>query len=293
MPAAARVTIMAAVLCAALAACSSTQASSDPPHTPRATATPFVVPTPMTRLALVDIPVAGQPPVAGTPWFLAIGDSITFGFTVDPARAGSNSSWALQLQGLLAASGRPWKLYDTACNAENTRTYYTRCLGRSTVPFLINQSQHDAALKAVRTHRRDLRAIFVALGSTDLLGDERVSISLDTTVSSLRATLAAIVTELQGVAPGVPVIICNFYDPIANLLPASRDQVAVVNTMLAALAQELDVRLADFHGAINSPAAGRDEQLCSWIDCADGDIHPTVAGQARLARAALAALDSG
>ena len=50
--------------------------------------------------APVHIPVAGQAPQAGVPWYLAIGDSITFGFSADPARFGTNSSWALQLQDL-------------------------------------------------------------------------------------------------------------------------------------------------------------------------------------------------
>jgi lysophospholipase L1-like esterase len=237
-----------------------------------------------------SIPVAGHPPVAGAPWFLTIGDSITFGFTLDPARSGVNSSWALQLQALLAAQGRPWQLYDTACVSERTDTYYTRCPGRARTPFLAGTSQHDAAISAIAAHPAGLRAVFVDLGSNDLLRALRRDIPVDTAIAGLRAALARIVTELRAAAPGVLVILCNYYDPLANLEPSTVAQAMAVNAMVAAVAAETGARLADFFAAINTPAATPDRQLCRWVDCAHGDIHPTVAGQARLARAALAAL---
>jgi lysophospholipase L1-like esterase len=235
--------------------------------------------------------VAGQPPVAGRPWYLAIGDSVTFGFTVDPARFGTNSSWALQLQPLLAATGRTWTLYDTACSGERTDTYFTRCPGRRQVPFLHDQSQHDAALAAIAAHRADLRAIFVELGSNDLLADQRDNLSVDQSTARLRTQLTTIVQQLQAAAPGVPVVVCNYYDPLANALPATLAEIQVVNAMVAQVATARHARLGDFFSAINSVATGHDATLCTYVDCAHGDVHPTVGGQARLAHAALAALD--
>jgi len=277
--------VLPALLASALVACSGSDApASTATHRVTASAAPST--TPAGRF----IPVAGQPPVAGRPWFLAIGDSITFGFTVDPARAGVNSSWALQLQGLLAAQGRPWTLYDTACVSERTDTYYTRCPGRVQTPFLADTSQHDAAMAAIATHRADLRAIFVDLGSNDLLRALRRDISVDTAVSGLRTSLTRIVAELRAAAPGVPVILCNYYDPLVNLEPATRQQAIVVNTMVAQVARAAGARVADFYAAINTVPTGQDDRICEWVDCAHGDIHPTVAGQARLAQAALAAL---
>lgn len=286
-----RVAVAAAALTAtvALAACSSTATSAG--HTtahPTPTAQPTTAAiTPPASGLLHFIPVAGHPPVAGTPWYLAIGDSVTFGFSIDPARAGVNSSWALQLQGLLAASGRPWQLYDTACVSERTDTYFTRCPGRAQTPFLADQSQHDAALSAIRAHRAELRAIFVDLGSNDLLQALRANIGVVTATQGLHDRLARIVGELRAAAPRVPVILGNYYDPFANLEPATRAEVATVNAMVAELARTEGARLADFATAID----GDPKQLCTWVDCAHGDIHPTIAGQARLAHVALAALD--
>ena len=285
----------AAALAALLAACSSTTTPAHP--TPPLTPIPDPTATPTTTTAPGDqptaglIPVAGAPPVAGTPWFLTIGDSVTFGFSVDPARAGRNQGWPAQLQPLLAAGGRRWSLYDTACSGERTDTYYSRCPGAWQVPFLATTSQHDAALGAIKAHAADLRAIFVDLGSNDLLYAVRHGIDVTTGTANLRTALTRIVTELRSAAPRVPVILCNFYDPLANLQPATLPQLITVNAMVAGVARSTGARLADFFAAINTTTTTPDAHLCDFIDCAHGDVHPTVAGQARLARAALASLD--
>jgi lysophospholipase L1-like esterase len=275
-------TILGITAVALLSACGSTPA-------PTATSTPTPSPTAQAS-ARALIPVAGQPPVTGKPWYLAIGDSVTFGFTVDPARLGTNSSWALQLQPLLAATGRTWSLYDTACVSERTDTYYTRCPGRGQTPFLATTSQHDVAMAAIAAHRADLRAVFVDLGSNDLLSTLRRNTPLPAAVTALRTALTRIVTELQAAAPGVPLVLANFYNPLANLDPATQPQITVVNSMVADVARTTGSRLADFFSAIDSVTTGADPHLCDNVDCAHGDIHPTVAGQARLAKAALAAL---
>jgi lysophospholipase L1-like esterase len=237
-------------------------------------------------------PVAGHAPVGDQPWYLAVGDSVTSGFTLDPSRAAVNSAWAAQLQPLLAASGRNWSLYDTACPSERTATYSTLCPGRAAVPFLASTSQHDAAMSAIAAHRPGLRAVFVDLGSNDLLDGLRRGATAAQMSASLTAALTRIVDELRAAAPRVPVILGNFYDPLANLQPATRTELDQVNAAIAAVARATGAHLADFHSAIDTSTAVPDPALCTYVDCAHGDIHPTVAGHARLAAAALAALDA-
>jgi lysophospholipase L1-like esterase len=281
-----------AVLAGLLAACGSAAAPSRP--TPAPTQSAVASPSGSGANSLFSVvPVAGHAPSGSEPWYLAVGDSVTFGFSIDPARFGVNSSWPQQLQPLLAASGRAWSLYDTACPSERTDTYLTLCPGRSQVPFLATTSQHDAAMAAVSTHHGTLHAIFVDLGSNDLLRGLRSGATVDTMTATLRTALTRIVTELQAAAPGVPVILCNFYNPLANLQPATRPQLATVNAMVASVAAATHVRLADFFAAVNATPDATDPQLCTYVDCAHGDVHPTVAGQARLAQAALRALDAG
>ena len=239
--------------------------------------------------APVHIPVAGQAPQAGVPWYLAIGDSITFGFSADPARFGTNSSWALQLQDLLAGSGRPWKLYDTACPSETTTTYFSHCPRRELVPFLAGQSQHDAALAAIHAHLADLRLIVVDLGSNDLLRALRSGENVVTAYGALRVNLDKILGELTQAAPSVPLVVANYYDPLENSQPATVTQLGLVNDVVRSLAASHHARLADFFAAINTPSPP-DPDLGKYVDLAHFDIHPTVAGHARLAQAALAAL---
>lgn len=277
---------------AVLAGCSGAAAPrvSPTPTVAAATSAPAAARTPRAGSPGI-VPVAGRAPSGNTPWYLAVGDSVTSGFTVDPSRAGVNSAWALQLQPLLAASGRAWSLYDTACPSERTATYYTLCPGRAAVPFLAATSQHDAAMGAIAAHRATLHAVFVDLGSNDLLDGLRHGATVAQMTASLSAALTRVVTDLHGAAPSVPVILCNFYDPFANLQPATRAELVQVNAAVAAVARATGARLADFYSAIDTSTAIPDPSLCLYVDCAHGDVHPTVAGHARLARAALAALD--
>jgi lysophospholipase L1-like esterase len=158
------------------------------------------------------------------------------------------------------------------------------------VPFLASISQHDAAMAAISAHRDTLHAVLVDLGSNDLLRGLRSGATVDAMAAGLRTTLTRIVTELQAAAPGVPVILCNFYNPLANLDPATRPQLATVNATVASVAAATHARLADFFSAVNTTPDATDPQLCTYVDCAHGDVHPTVAGQARLAQVALQAL---
>ena len=259
---------------------STTATSSPPPSAPADSAQP----------ASAVIPVPGKPPVTDQPWYLVVGDSVSFGFTQDPARYGTNSSWALQLQPLLAAAGRPWQLYDTACPSETTATYTGACPLRRFVPDLATRSQRDVALAAVAAHRADLRLIVVELGSNDLLHARTTDAA--TVIPALTAALTRIVGELQQAAPGVPVILCNYYDPLENLLPATVAPLEQVNAAVAELATRLHTGLADFFSAINT-VPPPDPDLGRYVDLAHSDIHPTVAGHTRLAEAMLRSVLAG
>jgi lysophospholipase L1-like esterase len=238
----------------------------------------------------VAIPPAGSPPQTGHPWFLAIGDSVTSGYTVDPARSGKNSTWALGLEQLLAQSGRAWSLYDVACAGETLESYRTHCHDRNVnTAVLQGRSQERTALDAIAAHGADLRLIVVELGSNDLLRVLRSGTPLQSAIDQVRTQLGAVVAELQAAAPGVPVIICNFYNPLENLLPTSESQLAQVNEIVTSVATARGARLADFHAAINTDPAP-DPLLCAYVDCAHLDVHPTIAGHLRLAQAVLAAL---
>ncbi|HEX3604938.1 MAG TPA: SGNH/GDSL hydrolase family protein [Candidatus Dormibacteraeota bacterium] len=245
-------------------------------------------PAPVSRGAaggpgFVRVPVAGAPPVAGMPWFLTIGDSITFGYTRDPQLAGTNISWAGVLERRLAAGGRRWRLFDIACPGESTVSYPQRCPGRRQMPLLAGRSQRAVALDAIAAHGADLRLIVVALGANDLLQALRADATI--TQVDLIAHLEAILTDLRAAAPGVPIVVAGMYNPFALASPRTEADLAPIDAAIAALGARLGDPYADFHAAINQPSDGA--PLCSLVDCADLDIHPTTLGQQRLAQSVL------
>jgi len=149
----------------ALSACGSGSAPpSHPASAPRATAAPAGAASRAPFGRPQPVPEAAAKLEPGVPWFLAVGDSITSGFTVDAARAAVNSSWAVQLAGLLATSGRPWRVYDTACPGETTLSYRTGCRDQTAIPLLHGHPQREVALAAIRAHGADLRLVVVDLG---------------------------------------------------------------------------------------------------------------------------------
>jgi len=230
--------------------------------------------------------------VAGAPWMLTVGDSITAGFTRDPARAGVNSSWAVQLAERLNRQGRHRALFNPACSGETTITYRTGCRLQATTPLLAGRPQRDVALAAVREHRADLKLIVVALGSNDLIHDRFRTEQQTALLKDLADRLDAIVTELQSAAPGVPVVVATYYDPFENSDPATLPGVRAANDAVRALAARRGARVAEVYAAINTDTAPA-PQLCEWIDCAHHDIHPTIAGHSRIADAVAAVLPPG
>ena len=238
----------------------------------------------------VSVPNADSTPRQGRPWLLTIGDSITYGYTEDPGRAGVNSGWPVQLMTLLATSGRSWQLVDTACPGETLVTYRTGC-PEAIAAGLGGETQHDLALQDIRTHRADLRAVFVDLGSNDLLEGYRTGAAANPAalIDQIGTRLNAILVELTAAAPGVPIVVANYYDPLANIDPSTLTGVAAANATVSAIATKDGARLADFASAVNT-APPPDPHLCSLVDCLHLDIHPTIAGQAALASVAFRVL---
>jgi lysophospholipase L1-like esterase len=219
-------------------------------------------------------------PRAGIPWFLAVGDSITYGFTMDPAVHG-NPSWATVLRDRLAAQGDPLALYSPACPGETTTTYAEgNCSGRGFVPALGGRSQRAAALDAIRERGATLRLIVVELGTNDYFGARKAGGDVEAQLDAAAQRLDVLVTELQRAAPGVPVILANIYDPHGTY--DSWAQAYHFDDAVAAVAVRHHAAVADFLRAV-------EPDRCRFLDCAHDDIHPTVAGDAALGAAVDAA----
>jgi lysophospholipase L1-like esterase len=220
-------------------------------------------------------------PHSGVPWFLALGDSITYGFSLDPAVQG-NPSWATVLQQRLAAEGDDLALYAPACPGETTVTYAAGgCSGRVFVPALGARTQRDLALDAIARRGDSLRFIVVELGTNDYFQARTAVGDVEARLDQAAQRLDALTAELQRAAPGVPVILANIYDPHGSY--DSWAHAMRFDLDVAAVAQRRGAAVADFLRAV---APDR----CRYLDCAHDDIHPTVAGDGVLGAAVLAAL---
>jgi lysophospholipase L1-like esterase len=220
-------------------------------------------------------------PRAGIPWFLAVGDSITYGYSVDPAVQG-NPSWATMVRDRLDRQGDSLALYSTACPGETTTTYASGdCSGRGFVPALGGRSQRAAALDAIRERGDSLRFVVVELGINDYFGARQAGGNVHAQLDAAAKRLDAVVSELQRAAPGVPVILANIYDPHGGY--DSWAQAYHFDQSVAAIAAAHHAAVAGFLRAV---AFDR----CRYLDCAHDDIHPTVAGDTVLAGAVIAAL---
>lgn len=236
--------------------------------------------------------VASSPdhlPPPDRPWLLAVGDSITAGYTLDPRFDGAAHTWAIQVRDALgAATGTDWSLYSLACPGETTTSYRTGgCIGRSMVPDLRGRSQRQGVIDAIRARGATLRLIVVELGTNDYFAARRRGGDVDAQLDAAALRVDAVVGELQRLAPGVPVVVADVYDPHGT--PGSYLQAVHLDSRLEALSAARGAAVADFLHAVD-PALGPPGTHCLMLDCAHDDIHPTLAGQTALARAVLAAL---
>ena len=231
-------------------------------------------------------------PSPDRPWMLAVGDSITAGYTLDPGFDGAAHTWALQVRdGLTAATGTDWSLYSLACPGETTTSYRTGgCIGRNMVPALDGRSQRDGVVTAIRQRAATLRLIVVELGTNDYFAARRRGGDVLAALDAAARRLDAVVADLQRLAPGVPVVVADIYDPHGNAV--SYLQAVHLDARIEALTAARGVPVADFLHAVD-PALGPPGSHCRMLDCAHDDIHPTLAGQTALARAVLAALPRG
>ncbi len=228
-------------------------------------------------------------PPPDRPWLLAVGDSITAGYTVDPGFDGAAHTWALQLRDRLSGStGQSWGMYSVACPGETTTSYRDGgCSGRNLVPALGGRSQRDAVAAAIQARGEQLRLIVVELGTNDYFAARRAGGDVLGALDLAARRVGGVVADLQRLAPGVPVVVADVYDPHGTV--DSWLQALHLDVAIEAAAQARGATVADFLHAIDPPGADASEH-CGLIDCAHHDIHPTLAGQAALAGAVFDAL---
>ncbi|MGC8461689.1 MAG: SGNH/GDSL hydrolase family protein [Candidatus Dormibacteria bacterium] len=248
--------------------------------------------TPAVPQHVVPVPV-GSHPTGDQPWFLVVGDSISAGISPEDIGHARNMSYVAGVYATLARSGYAWTPDDISCPTVTTQTYYSGCHLAFTNPLLGGHSQSTVAMRDIAAHLPSLKFILVELGSNDLFALQRdPTKKMDAQLLEVTVRLGKIVQQLMSAAPHVPVFIANFYDPYAAESPSYVEEVTYLNGAVAELAASTGATVVDFAAAMGTDRPITSARLCALIACTSHDIHPTVAGETRLAQAVLMSLKS-
>jgi lysophospholipase L1-like esterase len=242
-------------------------------------------------------------------YYLALGDSITYGLQPQKADAGRPpSAFDTGYVDVFAARLRKLspkiQVVNYGCPGESTVTFT-----RGGCPWLaegkklhdaFRGSQLKAALSVLRAHRGQVSPITVTLFGNDwfpLLERCKGNVGCvrkraPSAVTSFASRLQSILQRLRAAAPAAEIIVTGAWNPdpaqLAPLRPIYRSLDAAIARAAAASRGRSAKTLAVFNprGTVQAQRA----RLCALtFICSQGDPHPTDAGYRALADAVLAA----
>jgi lysophospholipase L1-like esterase len=241
----------------------------------------------------------------GTPYYLALGDSLAFGY--QPTRV-FDQGYVNQLYATLHAENPRLALTNLGCPGETSGSL--RFGG--VCPYPGGASQLDTALAFLHAHPGRVRLITLDIGANDVDGCVTAS-GIDQTciaqgLLAITVNVSAIVAQLRAAAPYATIVGLTYYDPtLAAWLggPAgqalARDSLPVIhrlNRLLSTLFAAGRFRVADVAGAFSTDdmttlvnGVPLDVvRICQWTwMCAPAplgpDIHANQAGYGVIARA--------
>jgi lysophospholipase L1-like esterase len=243
-------------------------------------------------------------------YYLALGDSISYGFQTAKALAGLppnafDTGYVDRVSaGLPRAlhTRRPITTVNLSCPGETTASMHIPCGWRASGHLLHDDypgAQLDAALAFLHRHRGRVELITLALGGNDVTefvascppGDIAcIQAGAPQAAADYAARMAVLVRQLRAAAPRTPVVVVGLYDPDITLLPVADPLFALVNAALRSAITARNLGFADVFARFNPPT---DEvaTLCALtLLCVDGDGHPSDAGYVVIGDIVLAAV---
>ena len=253
----------------------------------------------------VGASAAGATSTVPRDYYLALGDSMAYGF-----------------QPTKAARGLPPSAFDTGyvdvfatrlrALAPGVRVVNYGCPGESTVTFtkggcpwlaegkrlhdVFRGSQLDAALAFLRAHPGEVSPITVTLWGNDFFplvdackGDPAC---VQKRTGPIASRLGTILTRLRQAAPTSEIIVTGAWNPGAEGFAQTDPVFRSLDRQIRRAAASTRARVADMRKVFNTggtPAARR-ARICSLtFMCKGGDPHPTNAGYRAMAKEFLAA----
>lgn len=249
-----------------------------------------------------DKPDRHDKPGRAMGWYLALGDSLAAGY-----QPGSGDDKTGGYVGRVLA--------DVRAESPKTTLVNLACSGETTVTLLAggvcayrHGSQLAQAVDFLEDHARFTRLVTIDIGANDITGCA-ASGTLEqgcvvATVGRVATNLAAALSAIRAVAPEVPIVVLDYYDPFLaawltgpsgqELATASVAAAGAFNGAIAAVAGRARAHVALVSAAFETSTWAPDAatglptnvaRICAWTwMCSLGDIHANDAGYAVLAR---------
>ncbi|HTJ31935.1 MAG TPA: SGNH/GDSL hydrolase family protein [Dactylosporangium sp.] len=254
----------------------------------------------LTALAAGYTAAATPAAASGPParYYLALGDSIAYGFQTDKALAGRPpEAFDTGYVDLLSARLRGLATVNYSCPGESTVTFRVSCPWKDSGHRLHDDysgAQLGAALSFLHRHRGRVELITVSLNGNDIndfvaacAGDpDCIQRTAPDAVARYAARLRSILLQLRAAAPAARIVVVGAYDPNVGRFAFSDPLFASVNAAQAAAAAAVRARFADPFPVFNpqgDPAAETAAICALTLICTKGDAHPSDAGYRALA----------
>ena len=237
-----------------------------------------------------------QPPQR---YYLALGDSIAFGFEPNKPNTAPPSAFHTGYVDLFAARLRKLapalEVVNYGCPGESSLTFV-----RGGCPWLaegkklhdpFRGSQLAAALAFLRAHRAQVSPITVTLWGNDLLPLTQKGKRAPAAIASFTSRFASILRRLRSAAPGSEIIVTGAWNPEADRLAAAEPLYRSLDAAIRRTAAASSARVANTFAAFNTGTQrAQKARLCTiTFFCSRGDPHPTDAGYRAMASAFYAA----
>jgi lysophospholipase L1-like esterase len=257
--------------------------------------------------------LAPSSPVTRGSGYVALGDSVTFGYQEPAVRPAPNYNRPSSFRGFPEQVGTALHLNvanfscpgETSGSLINDKAMVFLCENayRKAFPLHVKyqDSQLSAAVKYLRSHP-GVRLVSLMIGANDAFRCQSTTADGCTSPAELNATLAEvtrnvhrILSEVRNRAHYRGQIVLVHYFSLDYASPGVNSHSQALNRAQDAGAKPFHVRFADGYGEFRTAAqrfgqhpclAGLLTQLGSYGDCG---VHPSYAGQALLAKAVLTA----
>ena len=249
---------------------------------------------------------AASPPPGLTPprsYYLALGDSIAYGFQTSKALAGLppeafNTGYADLFAARLAQLRPQIATVNYSCPGESTTTFLLPCIWKTSGHALHNDypgSQLDAALAFLAAHRGKVSPITLSLNGNDANdflqtcppGDLAcIQASAPAAIAAYQARLTSILRLLRALAPDAEIIVVGAYDPNIGAFAFADPLFTQLNQAQQAAAATVRARFADPFPVFNphgDPAAETTAICTLTLLCTEQDGHPSDSGYRALA----------